>query len=47
MLTIIECFPVELVGMKVLGYLSLRDIVMLERASNSKKSHQLFLDLIP
>lgn len=47
MLTIIECLPVELVGMKVLGYLSLRDIVMLERASGSKKSHQLFLSLIP
>ena len=47
MLTFVEKLPVELVGMNVLGYLSLSDIVMLERACGSKKSHQLFLDLIP
>ena len=39
--------PVEVVGVNVLGYLSLRDIVMLERASCSKRSYQQFLRVIP
>ena len=39
--------PVEVLGVNVLGYLSLRDIVMLERASGSKKSYQQFLRVIP
>ena len=44
---VIENLPVELVGANVLGYLSLKDIVNLERACGSKKSHQCFLFLIP
>ena len=47
MLSLIENLPVELVGTNVLGYLYLKDIVMLERACGSKTSHQLFLDMIP
>ena len=47
MLRFIENLPVELVGKHVLGYLSLQDIVLLERSCGSKKSHQLFLNLIP
>ena len=47
MSSFIEELPVELVGTNVLGYLSLQDIVMLERACGSKTSHQLFLDMIP
>ena len=47
MLSLIEQLPVELVGTNVLSYLYLQDIVMLERACGSKKSHQLFLNLIP
>ena len=47
MLSLIEQLPVELVGANVLGYLYLKDIVMLERSCGSKKSHQLFLDMIP
>ena len=43
MLSLIENLPVELVGMNVLGYLDIRDIVMLERGCGSKKSHQQFL----
>ena len=43
----LDKLPVELVGTNVLGYLSLKDIVMLERSSGSKISHQLFLNLIP
>ena len=39
--------PLELVGTKVLGYLSLKDIVILERACGSKKSHKLFISMIP
>ena len=41
-----ENLPVDLVGTNVLGYLSEKDIVMMERACGSKKSHQLFLNLI-
>ena len=47
MLSLIENLPLELVGMHVLGFLSLKDIVMLERACGSKTSHKLFLDMIP
>ena len=46
MLRVIENIPVELVGVCILGYLSLKDIVMLERACGSKKSHQLFLTMM-
>ena len=47
MLRLLEKLPVELVGANVLAYLSLKDIVMLERACSSRISHQLFLYLIP
>ena len=47
MCKLIQDLPVELVGSKVLGYLSVRDIVMLERACSSKKSHQALLEQIP
>ena len=47
MLRLLEDLPVELVGTNVFSYLSLKDIVMLERACGSKTSHQLFLNLIP
>ena len=47
MLKLINELPVELVGTNVLGYLCLQDIIMLERASASKESHQLFLSWIP
>ena len=47
MLGLIEHLPDDLVGVNVLGYLAVRDIVMLERASGSKKSHQIFLNIIP
>ena len=40
----LEDLPVELVGANILGYLFLKDIVMLERASCSKKSHQAYLE---
>ena len=46
-LTLLEYLAVELVGMNVLCYLSLRDIIKLERACGSKKSQQLFLGWIP
>ena len=39
--------PVELVGTNVFGYLSLKDIVLQERACCSKKSHHTFLNQIP
>ena len=47
MLSLLEDLPVELVGTNVFGYLSLKDIVMLERACGSKKSHQAFMEQIP
>ena len=47
MLRLLEDLPVELVGTNVFGYLSLKDIVMLERACGSKKSHQAFMEQIP
>ena len=47
MLSLIEDLPVDLVGTNVLGNLSLRDLIMLDRAYGSEKSYQLFLDLIP
>ena len=46
MLDLIENLPVDLVGTNVLGYLSLKDIVLMERACGSKKSHQLFRSII-
>ena len=42
MINLIEHLPVELVGTNVLGYLSIKDIVMLERACGSKKTHHLY-----
>ena len=47
MLKLLENLPVELMGSNVLGFLSLTDIIVLERACGSKKSHHLFLSLIP
>ena len=47
MLNLIEDLPVELVGTNVLVFLSLKDIVLLERACGSKKSHQHFCCIIP
>ena len=47
MLKCFEQLPLELVGNNVLGYFSIYDIVLLERAYASKQSHQLFLDMIP
>ena len=47
MLNLLEELPLMLVGTRVLNLLSLSDIVVLERACGSKKTHQLFLDLIP
>ena len=46
MLRLLEDIPVELVGTNVLGYLSLKDIVMLERACGSKKSYKAFMEQI-
>ena len=46
MLSLLEDLPVELVGTNVFGYLSVKDIVMLERACASKKSHQAFMEQI-
>ena len=46
MLNLIEHLPVELVGTNVLGYLSIKDIVMLERACGSKKTQHCFLELL-
>ena len=37
----------ELVGTNVLGYLDIRDMVMLERVCGGKKSHQQFLCWVP
>ena len=47
MLYLLEKLPVELVGYNVLGYLFLKDIVLLERACGSKKSQNLFLCVMP
>ena len=38
MFNLLEDLSVELMGVNVLGYLSLKDIIMLERACGSKKS---------
>ena len=42
-----ENLPLDIVSSQVLGFLSIRDIVMLERSCGSRKSHKLFLNLIP
>ena len=47
MLHLLEKLPVELVGYNVLSFLTVNDIVMLERACGSKKSQNIFLGLIP
>ena len=47
MLRLLEDLPVELVGTNVFSYLSLKDVVMLERACGSEKSHQAFMEQIP
>ena len=46
MINFIEQLPLELVGGNVLNYLAIKDFVMLERACGSKKSHQLFLEMV-
>ena len=46
MLNLLVDLPVELVGTNVIGVLCFKDIVMLERACGSKKSHQLFRELL-
>lgn len=43
----IECLPMELIGTNVLGYLSIEDIITMERACYSKESHRFFLNSIP
>ena len=47
MLRLFEDLSVELVGTNVLGFLSLKDIVLLERACCSVESHQAFMEQIP
>ena len=46
MLMCLENLPVELVGTNVLGFLSLKNVIMLERACGSKKFHQAFMKQI-
>ena len=46
MCNILEKLPLELVGVNVLGYLKLSDLVLLERASASRELRKLFLNLI-
>ena len=43
MFNIMEVLPVDLVGCNIFGFLSIYDLVKLERASTSKHSMQLFL----
>ena len=47
MLRLFEDLPVELVGTNVFGYLSLKDIVLLERACGSNESHHAFMNITP
>ena len=47
MLRLLEDLPVELVGANVLSCLDVKDIVILERACGSTKSHQAFMEQIP
>ena len=47
MINLIEHLPVDLVGNNVLAYLSLKDIVMLERGCCSKKTHQQLCGCVP
>ena len=47
MFRLFEDLPVELVGANVLGFLTYRNLVLLERACGSKKSHQAFMEQIP
>ena len=47
MLEFIKSLPVELVGSYVFGYLTVKDLVWLERASCSRASMQLFLQCVP
>ena len=46
MTALLEKLPVELVGSNVLGCLSLKDIIILERACGNKKSHKAFMEQI-
>ena len=46
MLVWIEKIPIDLMGHHVLGYLDIRDIVMLERASSSQQSRNVFMNLV-
>ena len=43
---LLEDLPVELLGVNVLGFLTYRNLVVLERACGSKKSHQVFMEQI-
>ena len=47
MLEYIKNLPVEILGRHVLGYLDVKDLVWLERASTSRTSRQLFLQAAP
>ena len=47
MLRLLEDLPVDLVGTNVLGFLTYRNLVVLERSCGSKKSHQAFMEQIP
>ena len=47
MFRLFEDLPVDLVGRNVLGFLSLKSIVLLERACGSKKTHQTLMEQIP
>ena len=46
MLNLLEHIPLSLMSSDVLGYLSIKDIVMLERACGNKKSQHCFLELL-
>ena len=47
MFDIMEVLPVDLVVCNIFGFLSIYDLVKLERASTSKHSMQLFLHCLP
>ena len=47
MLRLLEDLPVDLLGVNVLGFLTYQNLVVLERACTSKKSHQAFIPHCP
>ena len=47
MLRLLDDLPVELLGVNVLGFLTNLNLVLLERACGSKKSHQAFREQMP